>query len=240
MTLARKIGLNVPDMQYNLDLDAIIIHRYDRQVMADGGLKRLHQNDICQILGLSSKRKYESEGGPSFAQCLHAIMKQSDNPAEDKLRMIEWLIFNLAIGNMDSHAKNISILASDERTRLAPFYDMVCTLAYPHLSQRFAFKIGGENRPGWLRKRHWERFASEVEMPIEDIEEMKLSVCNRIEASLPNILPALRKNIPNPGNNMVESVCVEIRRGTGRLRTHTMDMDDTVEHNTLAARREKM
>ncbi|QYY29512.1 HipA domain-containing protein [Cupriavidus necator] len=51
----------------------------------------------------------------------------------------------------DSHAKNLSMLVdpTDQRPRLAPFYDLLNTRRYRHLSQKFAFKIGGENRPEW-------------------------------------------------------------------------------------------
>ncbi|WP_181184349.1 hypothetical protein [Cupriavidus pinatubonensis] len=38
---------------------------------------------------------------------------------------------------------------TDQRPRLAPFYDLLNTRRYRHLSQKFAFKIGGENRPEW-------------------------------------------------------------------------------------------
>jgi serine/threonine-protein kinase HipA len=53
----------------------------------------------------------------------------------------------MLVGNMDGHAKNLSLLTSGKRTRLAPFYDLVCTTVYPNLSQKLAFRIGGENRP---------------------------------------------------------------------------------------------
>jgi len=241
MTLAKEIGLNVPDVQYKQDLDAIIVRRYDREITSAGTLKRLHQNDICQILGISSKKKYEAEGGPSFCQCLHAVLKHSNNPIEDKLRMIEWLIFNLAVGNMDSHAKNISLLTSEYETRLAPFYDMVCTVTYQNLSQRFAFKIGGENRPGWLRKRHWERFSEEVEVPLEHIDKIKANICKEIEITLPIIVLEMQKeSLNSDSRSMIESVCSEIRRNIGRLRVDSIDTDKLEEKSASMIKKEKM
>lgn len=94
--------------------------------------------------------------------CCAAVMQHSSKPALDKKRMLEWAVFNVAVGNMDSHAKNLSLLATGGHTRLAPFYDLVCTTVYEHLSRRFAFKIGGESRPGWIMGRHWDRLAVEL------------------------------------------------------------------------------
>ena len=161
MGLAAAIGLDVTPVRYAPDLDAVVIARYDRQ-WVDGDLQRLHQNDLCQTLGIEPGRKYESEGGPTLAMCCTAVMQHSSKPALDKKRMLEWAVFNVAVGNMDSHAKNLSLLTMGGHTRLAPFYDLVCTTVYKHLSRRFAFKIGGESRPGWIMGRHWDRLAVEL------------------------------------------------------------------------------
>ena len=161
MSLAAAIGLDVAPVRYAPDLDAVVIARYDRQWVGSH-LQRLHQNDLCQTLGIEPGRKYESEGGPTLAMCCSAVMQHSSKPALDKKRMLEWAVFNVAVGNMDSHAKNLSLLATGGHTRLAPFYDLVCTTVYEHLSRRFAFKIGGESRPGWIMGRHWDRLAVEL------------------------------------------------------------------------------
>jgi serine/threonine-protein kinase HipA len=69
------------------------------------------------------------------------------------------VIFNYLIGNADAHAKNLSFLITRDGVTLAPFYDLVSTAIYRDLTDKFALKIGGENRPDWTRKRHWEQFA---------------------------------------------------------------------------------
>ena len=40
------------------------------------------------------------------------------------------------------------------------FYDLVATAAYGELTEKLALKIGGENRPEWIQKRHWDRLAA--------------------------------------------------------------------------------
>ncbi|MGN6648838.1 HipA domain-containing protein, partial [Trinickia sp.] len=101
-----------------------------------------------------------------------------------------WVVFNLIVGNMDSHAKNLSMLydpTDDNRTRLAPFYDLLSTSIYPQLSARFAFKIGGENRPEWIMARHWERFAKETGLSMRYVRDVVSSVTKAVQAALPSV-----------------------------------------------------
>ncbi|TXL15964.1 hypothetical protein BMR05_01480, partial [Methylococcaceae bacterium HT4] len=94
MRLAKEIKLNVAETRYDSDLCAAVITRYDREIDKQGNIKRLHQNDLCQALGIPSSKKYEAEGGPSLVDCFAAVLKQSSQPAKDKKRLIEWVIFN--------------------------------------------------------------------------------------------------------------------------------------------------
>jgi len=217
MTLAKSVGLDVPDVQFLSELDAVLIPRYDRKTGKDGSLQRLHQYDLCQVMGVPAERKYESEGGPSFQACVAAIMQQSEQPALDKKRMIEWLVFNLAVGNMDSHAKNLSLLVVDGHRRLAPFYDLLCTTVYPHLSRKFAFKVGGENRPRWIKDRHWERMANAIEVQTSMLRQTRLGMIERIQAALPAVCDGLRKTVPHAeGLMMIDHIEAEIRAGANR------------------------
>ncbi len=145
MMLAKQVGLDVAEVRYAPELSAVVVTRYDRITDGNNQLRRLHQNDICQLLSIPSGKKYESEGGPSLQLCFKAVLERSARPAVDKKRLIEWLVFNVLVGNMDGHAKNLSLITHGGRTKLTPFYDMLCTAVYPSLSQKFAFKIGGEN-----------------------------------------------------------------------------------------------
>ncbi len=191
MTLAKEIKLLVAKTRYDSELCAAIITRYDRE-MVQGKLKRLHQIDLCQTLGLPSNKKYEAEGGPSLVNCFDAVLKQSSQPAKDKKRLIEWVVFNILVGNMDSHAKNLSVMTVANKKELTPFYDMVCTAVYPNLSQKFAFKIGGENRPDWIMRRHWERFANDTATKPQLVINIMTDMIHRIDKSLPVVVIQLK------------------------------------------------
>lgn len=163
MGLAEKLGLptchvdvmRVPDELY-------VVERYDRHRDENGEIHRLHQEDFCQVIGLMAETKYETEGGPSLADCFSVIDRFSSSPALDRKAMLDWIVFNYLIHNADAHAKNLSFLLSPNEIRLAPFYDLLCTEVYEGINKRLAMKVGKENRPQWIQSRHWEQMAQQI------------------------------------------------------------------------------
>lgn len=216
MRLAAASGLQVPEVRFDAALNAAIIQRYDRQRLPDGRLGRLHQVDLCQAMGLPSSRKYEAEGGPTFAECLRYVTSHSSAALADGRRLIGWVAYNLIVGNMDSHAKNLSLLHDPEdgdRPRLSPFYDMVSTTIYPQLSSRFAFKIGGENRPAWIMARHWERMANETSLSIRYVRDIVTSMARSVQIALPSVHEEMLREIPGEANaKVLKSVREEIEK----------------------------
>jgi serine/threonine-protein kinase HipA len=105
----------------------------------------LHQLDVCQIDGKASTIKYEADGGPTLLRCKE-VLNEMGVAAADTKRFIQWIFFNLFVGNNDSHAKNLSIYFPPKQgVKLTPFYDLLSTSLYPGLSRKFAFTIGEEN-----------------------------------------------------------------------------------------------
>ena len=220
MTLAREIKLEVAEVNYSPDLSAVIVTRFDREIGEKGQLTRLHQNDLCQVLGLLSNKKYESEGGPSLQACFNALLKYSSQPAKDKKRLIEWVVFNVLIGNMDGHAKNLSLMTVGGKTRLTPFYDLICTAVYPNLSQKLAFKVGGENRPQWLMLRHWEKFSQEIDTKPTLVIRIINDLIKRIEQSLPVVVNQLQNTTTQTEEQlMVEKIAQLIQKSIVLVRS---------------------
>ena len=134
--------------------------RYDRLWDERGEVQRLHQEDFCQALGYGYENKYQEHGGPSFAQCCRLVQEASSEPAIDVQHLLRWQIFNVLAGNSDGHAKNLSLLhLPDGTTRLAPFYDLVCTRAIERIDYHLAFDVGGERNPSVITSAHWEALA---------------------------------------------------------------------------------
>lgn len=160
--LAKSAGLPVVEFELRrVGKDFVaLIDRYDRTLGEDGRIRRLHQEDFCQALGYSSRTKYETDGGPSFARCFRLVRDVCDAPVDDLERLLRWQIVNVLVGNSDGHAKNLSLLyGADGGTRLTPFYDLVPTRAIANLDHDLALKVGGMGNPGNVGRSHWELLA---------------------------------------------------------------------------------
>ena len=146
------------------DTSYIVIERFDRLPAAPGSafVQRVHQEDMCQALGLMPGRKYQQDGGPGIADIVSLIRRVSSNPNADVERFIDANAFNWLIGGTDAHAKNYSLLigAGDE-VRFSPLYDLSSQLPYPELiEQRVAMKIGEHYDIPLIGLTEWQSLAS--------------------------------------------------------------------------------
>jgi serine/threonine-protein kinase HipA len=163
MTLAAETGFDAAavDPRRLGDHEFLLVRRYDRE----GEGERIHQEDFCQALGVAPEEKYEGEGGPGVAACARLLRRTSAAPALDLLEFLDCLLFNFLIGNHDAHGKNFSLLLDGpRRMRLAPFYDLISTAVFDGTRRKLAMRLGGENRPRYLRRRHLDRLAAELEV----------------------------------------------------------------------------
>jgi serine/threonine-protein kinase HipA len=169
MALAKAVGHQAaPTSAHKIgDIEYLLSERYDRVIDKDGTIHRLHQEDFCQALGIPSEVKYQAEGGPGLRDCFALLRTASSNAVVDLRELLNTVIFNLLIGNNDAHAKNFSILyGRDGKARLAPLYDLVCTVYYPEIENKLAMKIGGETNPDLIYPDEIETFARGVGLAV--------------------------------------------------------------------------
>lgn len=121
----------------------LISTRFDR-VGAYPGTERLHQEDFAQITGHLSLQKYEENGGPSIADCVSAISAVSAEPIADRRAFIDAAWANALVGNADAHAKNYAMVLRGRTWRLAPMYDVICTLVYDEADHGLAMRLDGK------------------------------------------------------------------------------------------------
>ena len=145
LSLAAACGLSAASCSLESagGIDYLLVERFDRERHHRGDVQRIHQEDCCQALGVRSEAKYQSEGGPGLGRIFELARTVSSAPVIDIARLLDAVLFNAVVGNNDAHAKNFAWLRHrDGRTRLAPLYDLVCTVAYPALTARMAMRIG--------------------------------------------------------------------------------------------------
>ena len=83
-------------------------------------------------------------------------------PSGNVANRLDYVIFNVLACNTDAHAKNYSLMISGKGFKLAPIYDVMCALAWEHVTRNMAQKIAGKTRGEHLKRRHWQRFAADV------------------------------------------------------------------------------
>jgi serine/threonine-protein kinase HipA len=136
MSLARKMGLDIPDVELvpldqieglpedigKVEEDAFAIRRFDRT--EDG--RRIHIEDFAQVFGVYPDEKYERGSYRHIARVLWL------ETGEVGVReFVKRLVFNALIGNADMHLKNWSLIYPDGRTpQLSPGYDFLSTTVY--------------------------------------------------------------------------------------------------------------
>ena len=164
MRLAGVIGLDVAAVEPRVvrDRTFLLVERYDRSCGTDGVVRRIHQEDFCQALGVPTETKYAGEGGPTLKDCFALLRRVAARPAVDVLKLLDAVIFNLTVGNADAHGKNFSILYDRDGPRLAPLYDLLATVAYPEPSPKLAMRIGKRATLGEMDAKGWSAFAADA------------------------------------------------------------------------------
>lgn len=152
--VAESIVLNAGDEQI------LLVKRYDR--LNDAGvIRRVHQEDFCQAMGVISESKYQNEGGPGFPEAF-ALLRQATRPSVlNVLTLFDYAVYSVLIGNHDAHGKNYSLLYGDKGAVIAPLYDVLSTTIYAELTDKMAMKIGGKYKFTEIMDRHWLRFADD-------------------------------------------------------------------------------
>lgn len=200
LLLAGNLGLPVADtkvMRFGKEV-AIVIERYDRQ-FSGNAIVRVHQEDICQALGIPPTSKYQNEGGPSPADVIELLRTYSTDRVADVDTFIDALGFNWLIAGTDAHAKNYSLLlAGGPHVRLAPLYDIASILPYDDVDMqkiKLAMKIGGEYKLSLIGLRHWQKFARETRLDPDKVLARLISMAEQF----PDVVSAVRAQVQKDG-----------------------------------------
>jgi serine/threonine-protein kinase HipA len=129
MRAARHLGLVVADVALLAfrDESAVVIERFDRRLSEAWPPARVHQEDLCQALGLPRTLKYQADGGPSVADVATLIGATVRAPLVPvaRRRLAEAMLFNWLAAGTDAHAKNYALLHARGGSGFAPLYDLM-------------------------------------------------------------------------------------------------------------------
>jgi serine/threonine-protein kinase HipA len=202
---------------------AIVVDRYDRHP-ADGRLIRIHQEDMCQALGINPARKYQNEGGPGPRDIAHLFRDVMPPLVADEAvwRFFDALAWNWLVAGTDAHAKSYSLLLAGSEVRLAPLYDVASALPYGAHERklRFAMKIGGDYRV-YAHHNTWKAAAQDLSVDADRALDRLLKLTERVpaafaEAAATPEVAALKRPLPS---QLVDLVSERAQRCQALLRS---------------------
>lgn len=213
------------------DAKALVVERFDRRVASNGQYWiRLPQEDMCQALGVSASRKYESDGGPGMAEVLR-VLAASSASFEDRRNFLKAQILFWMLAATDGHAKNFSI--HHERGgsfRATPLYDVLS--AWPVIGNgrdqwqwkkaRLAMAVRSRNAHYHLdriQRRHWNAtaHASGVGVDAEPVIGELVAATSGAVASAHAALPA---GFPD---QVADAILDGVSRSAAKLATMSPD-----------------
>ena len=191
LALARAVGLPAATSTVTQFEDeiAFVVERYDR-LTTPAGIRRIHQEDMCQAVGVPPMRKYENEGGPGVLRIVDLLRESSSAPEDDSRTFLDAIALNWLIGGTDAHAKNYSLLISGgSRVRLAPLYDVASILPYDFDAQRIrlAMKIGDKYRIRDVTARNWEKLSEALGLDAGEVASQVSDLARRIAQTVATI-----------------------------------------------------
>jgi serine/threonine-protein kinase HipA len=180
----RRLGLPVVHAERTViaGIQVLTVTRYDRHIH-DGLVTRRHQEDAAQALGVPRELKYEDDAEKAelgadqrgLSALLGRFAALTRGPGDARLQLLRATHANWLLGNADAHLKNFALLHDEARFGhfaagqalgfgfdLAPFYDVVCTGAYPGVDQTFAMRIGRADQWGAVEREDWLRLAAQM------------------------------------------------------------------------------
>lgn len=229
LSLAARIGLEAAEigtLQAG-ERTALAVVRYDRAFREDGNVRRLHQEDFAQALGVFPERKYErgTWPGPSLNDILGtggrtwAMSRDvsSGLSGRERLRLLDQVVFNVLVANTDAHAKNYGLLLDGGAGRMTPLYDVSCVLIWEHVNQYFAQDIAGKKRkPGNIAPRHWETIAREAGFNVRHVRERVERMVDAIFVNGPEVASRVSE-LPGVHPGTVKFVCDEVQDNALRI-----------------------
>ena len=207
------------------EVPALVIERYDRSQSSPTG--RIHQEDFNQALGASGDEKYQRyRGKVSLARVAEVLAEASDPDSLE--RLLRMVVLSVAVGNLDMHAKNLSLLHYPDGTvSLAPAYDFV-PQAHRSNDGELALAVAGEYRHAYITRSHLIREGrawglSGTERIVDEVLETILKTV-RTEVPHPRAHSRLREDITTFTQNLIDE------QAAGR------PVDDYPRHEPLDAK----
>jgi len=119
MELAKRVGIDVPSSRVvkSLGRDVLLIERFDR---TSSGQRRMMVSGLT-LLGFGD---FLGARYSSYSDILNVLRQLAHSGKDLGRTLFERIVFNIAIGNTDDHARNHAAFWDGEHLELTPAYDL--------------------------------------------------------------------------------------------------------------------
>ena len=174
------------------DEHTLVVERYDRRRLPDGTIARIHQEDLCQAIGIAPERKYEASGGPTAVQIMQFLRERAINGSRAVDQFLRALAYNWIILGSDAHARNFSVvLTAGGEMAIAPLYDLTSALPYaktiPEHTVNLSMRIGDTRHATSIGSTHWRQLTDEAGLEWTHCRTLMLDLLNAVGTALPQL-----------------------------------------------------
>ncbi len=129
MQVATALGVRTAPTEFRRveDREVILVRRFDREVLPDGGVARRLYASAHTVLGLDKQMRGSRER--SYVALAHELQRWGNraNPAqrrEDTRELFRRIVMNTVLGNGDDHPRNTGFIFDGTSWTLSPAFDI--------------------------------------------------------------------------------------------------------------------
>lgn len=162
----------------------LLVTRFDRTISRNDdsvdntgtpAINRLHQETLCQAVGVAPTERFQRFGGPTYAQLAELLLSHGLDPDAEQRALLAQMTATVAVGNTDAHGCNYGLLLQNGSARLTPAYDVANTTAFlPRRAEghRIAIFPDNKDRLLYVGRRSLIAEASRWGLPARDAAEV--------------------------------------------------------------------
>jgi serine/threonine-protein kinase HipA len=237
LVAARKLGLDAAEsliLPFG-DERAIVLGRYDRAYSGDDVI-RVHQEDVCQALGIAPAEKYERGDrirpgrGPGVVKMIE-LMREVQPVAEalaSAEHYIKALAYNWLIYGPDAHGKNYSIILDGSHAQPSPLYDISSVLPYPGSADRegefnlrtmaMAMSINGKYQNNLIVGDDWAALADRLRLDRRAVLSWVSDIADRVPDAFVDAAKEVRRSLAD--FPMISTLVDAVAKYSGQLKRH--------------------
>ena len=209
MNLLKEFGLPVAKTEIlSFGTQKVLsVERFDRQLHSSGNsIMRLPQEDFCQVNGVPSHFKNESDAGPGIAD-LAGVLKGSVQADMDPTTVLKAQLLFWMLATSDGHAKNFSVRVLPQgRYSLTPLFDVMSIWPvegngpgqFSIFKAKVAMTIVGKNKHYHFKdieRRHFNHMAARY-FNRTDAQDVIAQVLEKTPTAIENMRGRLRTGFP--------------------------------------------